>query len=86
MPDLKPVLKAQLVHLCVLAPRAYYDRFQLGWLQQEISQAPSGMNCSGYRMDFCFQSMKWPEAMTVSRALQLEPRPRLMGPFADSQT
>jgi hypothetical protein len=59
--DLKPVLKAQLVHLCVLAPRAYYDRFQLGWLQQEISQALSGMTCSGYRMDFCFQSIKWPE-------------------------
>jgi hypothetical protein len=58
--DLRPVLGARVVHLCVVAPRAYYDRFHLRWLQQDISHALSAMDCSGYRMDFCFQSMRWP--------------------------
>ena len=33
------IFSAQLIDLCVLAPGDYYDGYELGWLESELSQA-----------------------------------------------
>jgi hypothetical protein len=33
------LLRAKAITLCVLAPRQYYDRYNVGWLESEINWA-----------------------------------------------
>ncbi len=35
--DKRPIFKAKRVDLCVLAPHKYYDGYELGWLEKELS-------------------------------------------------
>ena len=67
-PPLNAPLLAQHVHLRVLAPAPYYERFQMGWLQSAISGALQEKVSADSRlpdtMDFAFckfpDSFQWP--------------------------
>jgi hypothetical protein len=67
-PPLNAPLLAQHLHLRVLAPAPYYERFQLGWLQTSISGTLQEKVSADSRlpetMDFAFckfpESFEWP--------------------------
>lgn len=58
----KPLLAAESVHLCVLAPYSYFSQYTLQWLQTSLNQALSepGLLPQGLRMDFRFEYHRWP--------------------------
>jgi hypothetical protein len=68
--DQKPFLKANGVHLQVLAPSEYYDqeRIHLGWLQDKINEGiRTYLRDETYQMDFEF--LKWPPDLDLHAIL-----------------
>lgn len=58
----RPLLAAESVHLCVLAPYAYFGQYTLQWLQASLNQALSEREFlpQGLKMDFRFEYHRWP--------------------------
>lgn len=65
----KPLLQARVVHLCVLAPPEYYRPFSVLWLAREFNDGMNGLDLSGCKLDFRFESMPWPHNGNVAGAL-----------------
>jgi hypothetical protein len=65
----KEILGARMVHLKVVAPLAYYQRFQMRWLHEETNRALGRLPLDGYRMDFKFEYMGWPTDGDVCSAV-----------------
>jgi hypothetical protein len=65
----KRVLAAHDVHLCVLAPAEYYSGFEVKWLEDEINIGLRALTAGRYRVDFRFESMRWPLDGNVMSAI-----------------
>ena len=50
-----PVLRANSITLCVLAPESYFKGSQLMWLQCAINEGLERLTPSGLKLDFCFK-------------------------------
>jgi len=50
-----PVLRANRITLCVLAPESYFKSSQLMWLQCAINEGLDRLAPSDLKMDFCFK-------------------------------
>lgn len=50
-----PVLRANSITLCVLAPESYFKGSQLMWLQCAINEGLERLTPSDLKMDFCFK-------------------------------
>lgn len=56
----KPLLKAEQIHLKVLAPRSYYNNCKLAWFERKIERGLSDFlrarQCHSLQMDFKFEA------------------------------
>jgi len=50
----KELLKANVIHLKVLAPPGYYSSYNFGWLQESINEGLKELRDDGLRLDFEF--------------------------------
>ena len=50
-----PLLRAERVTLCVLAPSTYYDAYDVSWLQSAISDGLRDLNSPDLQLDFRFE-------------------------------
>jgi hypothetical protein len=55
-----PVLKANEITLCVLAPEDYYKDIDLKWLQDAINSGLHNLDKGNLKMDFRFQKFLFP--------------------------
>jgi hypothetical protein len=65
----KVLLKARRIMLCVLAPKQYYEPFNLDWLERELSRGLRDLGLSNVDMDFRFEHFG-EGAMTAREVLQ----------------
>jgi len=56
----KELLQAEIIHLRVLAPLIFYDRYNLAWLEAKLNSGLKSfllvLNDIKFKMDFCFEA------------------------------